>query len=118
MLPWHVDSSSLKEEHARCCYVIGQALLMTASIVHRFSSIPSLLLWWFRWNHHRTCGISTLHHGAPLFQNKKCEASKKTKYRLRQIASFSLLVDRQGHVSQKLNHAFLFFDSFKSNFVC
>ena len=40
------------------------------------------------------------------------------KYRLRQTTSHSsLLVARQGHISRKLNQAFLLVDSFNFNFV-
>ena len=56
-----------------------------------------------------------MHHS---FRSKEARHARKQKYRLRQTTSHSsLLVDRQGDVSRKLNQAFLLVDSFSFNFV-
>ena len=62
--------------------------------------------------------MTLFYNDAPWFQKLRVDACKKTKYRLRQTASHSsLLVDRQGDVSRKLNQAFLLVDSFSLNFA-
>ena len=60
------------------------------------------------------CSIM-MHHG---YRSKEARRARKQKYILRQTTSHSsLLVDRQGDVSRKLNQAFLLVDSFNFNFV-
>ena len=58
--------------------------------------------WWFRENHHKPFGITSLYHDAPGPQMYRDETCTKTKYRLRQTTSHStLLIGRQGNVSRQ-----------------
>ena len=113
---WRHHTSYFQEEEVWCCHVIGPTLQKTTFSAHRFFSYSFTAS---DGSEGTTAGrvVSPrsimVHHG---FRSQEARRARKQKYRLRQTSHSSLLVTRQGHISRKLNQAFLLVDSFNFNF--